>query len=345
MFVVRPVRREDLKQLLALSALARAGLTTFPHNERILKRRIEDSVHAFQRGATHPDGETYFFVMEDLSTRKIVGTCGIIAKIGGYHPSYTYKIKTLARRSREFGIKREIQYLELKKEYNGPTEIGTLFLNPKVRAKGLGRMLSLSRFMFLAQYPRMFEKFVIAELRGILDRKDCSPFWNAVGKHFFEVDFKKADLMSMEDKTFIAELVPPHPIYIPLLPHSAQRAIGEVHKNTEPARRLLEQENFRFINEIDIFEAGPVVGCPLHKIRTVRESRLVRVAALADRIDRKQEYLIARTGNLCDFRVGRGTIKASKSGIVISRDVALALNVKSGDRVRIATLYGKRKCK
>lgn len=345
MFVVRPVRSEDLPQLLALSAMARAGLTTFPNNERILKKRINDSVHDFERGAARPDGETYFFVMEDIGAHRIVGTCAIVAKIGGYHPSYTYEIKTLSRQSRTLGVKTEIRYLELKKEFNGPTEIGTLFLNPKVRAKGLGRMLSLSRFMFLAQYPKMFEDFVIAELRGILDHKDRSPFWNAVGKHFFQVEFKKADLMSMEDKTFIADLIPHHPIYIPLLPHSAQQAIGEVHKNTEPARRLLEQENFEFINEIDIFEAGPVVGCRRKNIRTVRESRLIKICATVSRIDRKQEFLIARVGPIHLFRVTRGPVRFSGKDAVLTEDTAAALGLQAGDRVRVAPLYGKRTCK
>lgn len=342
MHVVRPVRHEDLKQLCDLSALARAGLTTFPNNERILRKRIEDSVHDFERGAVRPDGETYFFVMEDSDSGNIVGTCAISAKVGGYHPSYTYQIKTAHKRSRVLGVRKDIQYLELKKEYNGPTEIGTLFLHPQARAKGLGRMLSLSRFLFLAQYPKMFEKFVIAELRGILDKNDHSPFWNAVCKHFFEVEFRKADLMSMEDKTFIAELIPQHPIYIPILPQAAQQAIGQVHKNTEPARRLLEEENFRFIDEIDIFEAGPVVGCRLNNIRTVRESQVATVKDVAETISRKREYLIARAGKIHEFRVTRGAVKLGQTGITLTRGAAHALNVQNGDRVRIAPLYGKR---
>lgn len=339
MFVVRPVRKEDLGQLMDLSAMARAGLTTFPHNKRILKGRIDDSVHAFQKGATRPDGETYLFVMEDLVLRRIVGTCAIVAKIGGYHPSYTYQIKTQTRQSRSLGVKNQISYLELKKEYNGPTEIGTLFLNPHVRAKGLGRMLSLSRFLFLAQHSKLFERFVIAELRGLLDNKDCSPFWNAVGRHFFKVEFKKADLMSMEDKTFIAELVPRHPIYIPLLPESVRNSIGAVHKNTEPARSLLEQENFKFINEIDIFEAGPVVGCRLNSIRTVKQSRVLKVHKIVSRINQKTEYMVARVGSVDEFRVTKGFLRMPKSGLEISIETAQALGIQTGDKVRVATLY------
>lgn len=343
MFVVRPVCRQDLPQLFELSALARAGLTTLPHNKRILKKRVESAVHDFKRMAVRPDGETYLFVMEDLQRHKIVGTCAILAKIGGYQPSYTYQIKTARKRSRVLGAKKDIPYLELKKEYSGPTEVGTLFVNPRVRSKGLGRTLSLSRFLFLAQYPQLFERFVIAELRGVLDKNDHSPFWNAVGKHFFQMEFKKADLMSMEDKSFIEELIPQHPIYIPLLPEAARRSIGQVHINTEPARQMLYQENFQFIDEIDIFEAGPVVRCRLKSIRTVKDSRLVKVTGIVGSVDRKTPYLIARTGLISQFRVVSGTLQFSKGGVVVSDDVVRALDIEVGAKVRIAPLYGRRK--
>ena len=55
---------------------------------------------------------------------------------------------------------------------------------------------------------------------------------------------------------FIAELMPKHSIYIHLLPESAQQVIGEVHQNTAPAKRMLENEGFRYENYVDIFDAG-----------------------------------------------------------------------------------------
>jgi arginine/ornithine N-succinyltransferase beta subunit len=37
------------------------------------------------------------------------------------------------------------------------------------------------------------------------------------GRHFFGIDFGEADRLSVVNKKFIADLMPDHPIYIPLL--------------------------------------------------------------------------------------------------------------------------------
>ena len=44
------------------------------------------------------------------------------------------------------------------------------------------------------------------------------------------------------NKKFIADLMPDHPIYIPLLPYSAQEVIGKPHKESAPAVKNLKAE-------------------------------------------------------------------------------------------------------
>ena len=74
----------------------------------------------------------------------------------------------------------------------------------------------------------------------------------------------------MVNKKFIADLMPRHPIYVTLLPAEAQRVIGQVHESSKPALKNLEAEGFRFNGMVDIFDAGPCVGCARDQIRTVR---------------------------------------------------------------------------
>ncbi|MBZ0166803.1 MAG: arginine N-succinyltransferase, partial [Candidatus Omnitrophica bacterium] len=78
------------------------------------------------------------------------------------------------------------------------------------------------------------------------------------------------------------------------------------------------------------------------KIRTVRESRLMKVLDLARTIDRKKLYLIARTGKMSQFRATGGTLIIKNKGVVLGQDVAEALDIQPGDRVRISPLYGRR---
>src|SRR5690606_15072354 len=117
------------------------------------------------------------------------------------------------------------------------------------------------RFMLLAQRPGRFADRVVAEMRGRCDQHGVSPFWEAVMRPFFQVDFPVADALSTIAKNFIEELISPFPIPLELLPQGAREVIGQVHPETEPAVKLLNGEGFTATNMIDIFDAGPVLEC------------------------------------------------------------------------------------
>jgi arginine N-succinyltransferase len=333
--LVRPVKTEDIDQLYELSGKVTVGLTTLPHDRKVLQKRIKASVRSFSEVPEKPGGEIYLFVMEDTKTRQIVGTSALFSKVGGFQPFYTYKIHTVTKESKILNVKLDIQYLQLIEDHNGPSEVGTLFLTPDYRKSGNGRLLSLSRFLFMAQFRNCFENTVLAEMRGVFNENGHSPFWDALGKHFFLVEFAKADLMVMQDKSFIAELMPKHPIYIPLLTPHAQEVIGKVHQDTEGAKHLLESEGFRYNGEIDIFEAGPVLSSPVDSVRSVKDSRLATVSNISDHPPAGLVYLLANVSNFQNFRVTKGTLKKISDGEVeIGRSSAELLNLKPGSQIR-----------
>ena len=344
MFVVRPVAEIDTDQIYELSAHANIGLTTLPHDYEVLKGRIIDAVKSFQSNPKKPGLETFIFVLEDLSSHNVIGTSAVISKVGGFEPNYTYKICTVEKYSKILDVRKNIQYLQLRTDHNGPSEIGSLFLNPEYRGKGqIGRLLALHRFLFMAQYSFCFEKETIVELRGTIGKEGKSVFWEALGKHFFEVEFMIADLMVMKDKSFIADLMPKHPIYIPLLPEEAQKVIGKVHEKTIPAFNLLQQEGFRSTGEVDIFEAGPVLACKTKGIRTVKESKLACLAEIHSDRTEIPENIIANVGDIRTYRSCVGHVRSlSKSEVSLSKSVVEALLLKMGDGVRFAPIRSKR---
>ena len=278
--------------------------------------------------------------MEDTRTKSLVGTASIISKVGVKEPFYTYELKTVRMTSKALNIKKVIRYLKLKIIRNGPTEVGTLFLRPSARKKNCGRLLALSRYLFIAQHRRRFADKVIAELRGVINSKGKSPFWNAVCKHFFVIEFKKADLMVMRDKSFIADLIPKHPIYIPILAKSAQKVIGCVHKHTVPALKLLQKEGFDYVPEIDIFEAGPTLAAKAGNIRTVKKSRIMKVAAVIDTIEEGKDYLIANVSSLKAFRVTKDKVILGEDGVTLRKETAKAIKVAKGQKVRVVKIKG-----
>ncbi|HSU45097.1 MAG TPA: arginine N-succinyltransferase, partial [Casimicrobiaceae bacterium] len=55
MFVIRPIAREDLPAVLALSERTGSGLTTLPANRERLLERIERSLASFDKVAARQD--------------------------------------------------------------------------------------------------------------------------------------------------------------------------------------------------------------------------------------------------------------------------------------------------
>jgi len=339
MKLIRPVAASDLDDLLELAGQTSFGLTTLPRDADYLRQRIAESEEGFRRLADgRPRGEGYLLVLEETSTGRVVGTAGIVSKVGGFEPFWAYRIETSVHESKDLGIRKEIATLHLLKEHDGPCEIGSMFLHPEARGRGVGRTLSLARFLFIAEHPQSFDETVIAEMRGVIDDRGHSDFWDALGKHFFAIDFPKADYLSILNKRFIADLMPQHPIYIPLLPAAAQAVIGQVHEKTRPALRILEREGFRFTGMVDIFEAGPIVSCPRDQLRLVRTSRQVPVVAVATQRTEAADHLVASGTSEMPFRCCGTTLTETPEGICLPQDAAAALGVQVGDTVRIGKL-------
>ncbi len=339
MLVIRPVASNDLESLYTLSKMAQVGLTTLPKNRDILSKIINSSIPNFKNLPEKLQGEQFLFVAEDLQRKKVVGSCAVVNKVGGFQPFWTYEIRTKRHESPLLGVSKEIQYLKLKATHNGPSEIGTLFLHPDYRVSNNGRLLSLSRFLFIAEFPDCFEDTVIAEMRGVVDEKGNTVFWDAIGSHFFGVTYEKADAMTMKDKSFIEDLVPKHPIYIPLLPPEARMVIGQTHNETRPALNLLLQEGFEYTAEIDIFEAGPVLKCNRDSIRTVRSSNRVTLESVVEKPPNTRNYLVANVESPTAFRTIATPLSLIGDNLItLDREAAVALNAKVGSSLRIATL-------
>ena len=336
MLVVRTARLGDLDPLFDLIGQSELGLTTLKISKEKLSRRIQDSIQAFARDDVKPAGQPYVFVMEDLANGQIVGTSAIYSKVGGFQPFYSYEIRPQRFESAQLDVCKEIPTLHLLEAHDGPTEIGSLFLHPDYWGNGHGRLLSLSRFLFMAEFASRFEREVIAELRGVVEKSGKSPLWAALGSHFFQIEFPRAETLTSENKKFIADLMPRHPIYIPLLPQEAQNVLGQVHANTRPARAMLEQEGFEYRGIVDIFDGGPTVHAGISDIRVVRENVSGEVQSITANVDGGRKMLVANTR--LDFKCCLGMVACENNLATIDEVTALRLDLKQGDRLRFVDI-------
>lgn len=335
--IVRAVKLDDLDQLWSLLEHATYGMTTLQITREQLSERVEHSNFAFQRTTEKPSGEPYVFVMEDLQTKKLVGLSCIFSKTGGYEPFYSYRRVVEQNYCEPLQKTVEVESLHLTKIHDGPTEIGSLFLLPDYRAKGRGRLLSLSRFAFIAAHPKRFDSEVIAEMRGVMSDDGSCPFWEAIGRHFFGMDFPQADSLSTINKSFIEDLMPNHPIYSCLLADSTRAIMGQVHPNTKPALAMLKSEGFAVTDLIDIFDGGPVVSCQRDAIQAVQRTQLARVAEVVD-APQAATSIVATTGP--GFRATLGQAQIVEPGhVVVDAATAQMLRVGVSDCVRLLSLY------
>ncbi len=343
MVIVRPIRQDDLAPLLALvRGGVGVGLTTLPDNETLLQARITASLATFAGKAARADAQ-WMFVMADVATGRVVGICAIAGAVGLREPWYSYRVGTVVNASRELGIFTQTPTLFLSNDHTGASELCSLFLHPEFRAGRNGALLSKSRLLFMAQFRQHFAMKVIAELRGVSDTDGRSPFWESLGRHFFSMDFAEADyLTGIGKKSFVAELMPKHPLYSSFLSPEAQAVIGETHELTKPARRLLEQEGFRYEGHVDIFDAGPALECNLDDIDAVKKSVVRRVVKLlvpeeASASVDSAPMLVCGTG-IDQFAVGLARVKNESDGIALDAESAAALGVSIGDEVRVVPL-------
>jgi arginine N-succinyltransferase len=335
MKVVRPIAPADLDALAELVAEGGSGLTTLPPDREGLGRRIAASVASFAGRAERPD-ETYLFVMEDLEAGRLVGTCGIDAAVGLRQPWYSYRVGLVVHASQELGIFTRTPTLFLSNDHTGQSELCSLLLHPRWRKGGAGSLLSKSRFLFMAGHRGRFAPKLIAELRGVCDERGRSPFWESLGRHFFSMDFSRADyLTGIGRKSFVAELMPKHPLYTSFLAPEAQAVVGRTHADTEPARRLLEQEGFRFEGHVDIFDAGPVLEVDVDDVRAIRDSRTFTAAAGTPSGD--AAWLVASTG-FADFRATVVTGGPAGERFALPADALAALGIAAGAGLRAVPL-------
>jgi len=218
-------------------------------------------------------------------------------------------------------------------DFTGCAEVGMLFVAPHARKGGWGKLLARARYLFIAQKPSIIAEHICAELRGWRGENGEQPFWDSVGKHFFEMGFEEADLHNAANgNQFIQDLMPRHPVYTVFLSEAARACIGKPHPSAEPAYDMLIDEGFEWDNYIDIFDGGPLVDAKTSQIRTIRESRVKRVFAIGDA--EGGEAMLMASGAVSTFRCVREKAQIDGESAIISKETAKALNVKVGDEIR-----------
>lgn len=333
--LVRAARTEDLSALLKLALEAGSGLTSLPASEERLERRLQTVTASFAGELPIADAD-YLFVLED-SQGQVIGTSGVLAAVGLREPWYSYRRGLAVTASRELNVYRQQPTLFLTNDLTGTSALCSLFLSQPYRHSLAGRLLSRARFIHMAEFADDFAARVIAEMRGLSDSQGHSPFWDSLGRHFFRMDFARADyLTGTGSKSFIAEMMPKFPLYACFLSEEARAAMGRVHPDSEPALVMLREEGLQDQGYIDIFDGGITLEAPFNQVRSIRDSQTL-LLAIGTPGEQAQHYLVhnrSRAG--CRITAAPGRVAAGT--LVVAADTAERLQLRAGTPVRAVSL-------
>ncbi|OPX57127.1 arginine N-succinyltransferase [Oceanospirillum multiglobuliferum] len=333
MFLLRPLTFNDLQGLERLAVISGGSMTTLPNNRDHLSHLINSTRQSLRKAVTAPAQESYHFVLENSSTGEIIGVSGVEAAVGLETPFYSYRIDEVVHASGELQIHNRIPALHLCQDYTGASRLCTLFLDKAHRQESNLHLLSRARMLFMAAHPERFASRVMVELQGIADDNNQSPFWECLGRHFFNMDFNKANyLTGINSKGFIADLMPHYPVYVPLLSKEAQAALGKPREDMQAVSDLLEAEGFVYRKYVDIFDAGPSLEARVDNIRTVSQSQQVEVQIAALDTSTAPLALISNDG-LENYRCLIAPLDASQPTLTPEQAQALQLDGRSMVRV------------
>ena len=338
MLVMRPAQVADLQQVQRLAADSPVGVTSLPDDAERLKEKILASEASFAAEVSYNGEESYFFVLEDTQTGQLVGCSAIVASAGFSEPFYSFRNETFVHASRELKIHNKIHVLSLCHDLTGNSLLTSFYVQRELVNTSIAELNSRGRLLFMASHPERFADAVVTEIVGYSDDQGESPFWNAVGRNFFDLNYSEAEKLSgLKSRTFLAELMPHYPIYVPLLPDEAQEAMGQVHPRAQITFDILMREGFETDNYIDIFDGGPTLHARTSGIRSIAQSRLVPVR-IGEVPKATRSYLVTN-GLLQDYRALVAELDwVPGKPVTLSAETAEALGIGEGASVRLVAV-------
>lgn len=281
MYVVRPVETRDIEALESLAAMMTPGVHTLPRTRDTIAAFVERSIASFAAQVDIPSEESYQFVLEETATNQVVGTAAVHASAGSNGTYFAFRNDVIQQVSRDLNISHSVHALTLCSELTACSQLAGFHLRDREHAGIEAALLSRARLLYAMLAPNRFGDRFFVPLAGVTDADGESPFWNALGRKFFKMDFLDAERVigGSRNRTMIVELMPHYPVYVPLLPGDAQAAMGQIHPGGQLAFDLLTQEGFEADEYVDIFDGGPILAAHRLSLRSFCGSRHRKVAS------------------------------------------------------------------
>lgn len=263
-YFVRPIQKSDIAHVMRWSQENSGGLSTLLNHPQFLEKQLLRSIklhqnpHKIHDTTSEPIDPILYFVLCAKSNMDAGGKDEHLLGCSGLKPS----------------LNPDTTYLEISKEdrlvqgtFSSPlSELCALFLSKDSRGKGLGKLLSWSRFLYLHLHLQLFAPKLIAQFRGELNKQGQSPFWNALRPYLKsslgQLDFQQAH-SHLVTKNLKLHLPEPLPTLQQLaLPFS----LPTIHHNTIAAFKMLQKLGFEASGSFDPIDGGMHALCSVDQL-------------------------------------------------------------------------------
>lgn len=323
--IARDAGPEDLEAIYALARQTSAPLTNLPPDRALLSARIEASAQA---RSAH---EAPRMLVVEREAGEVIATATLKPRAGEREVYYTYRRETLIHASQQLDVRREVEILSLSHEMSHATLLCALAVADCPEREAAKTLLRAARLALIQAEPERFASTLFVALPGYQADGLC-PFWEGVGRHFFSRDFSEVHReASLGSKSFIGEVMPPFPLYVPLLEPAARQAIAAVHPGHQNALRAWQREGFVLSRHVDLLDGGALLEMPRERLAGARSGRVVIDDAATDNVG---ETLVVRH-SAADFRAMTlaGPREKGAGGCRLSRAEAARLGVEAGETV------------
>lgn len=335
MFVVRPAAMADIPGIEALASGSTPAVHTLPRTTLSVQESVERSIAAFAAQPAQPNGERYLFVLADADG-SVAGMASIAARAGADGTFFAFRNEVLHQASRDLGVSHSVHALTLSSDLTHCSQLSGFHLREPERVGGEAALLSRARLLFAASAPQRFAEKFFSAMAGVTDGAGRSPFWEALGRKFFNMDFLAAERMieGARNRTVIVELMPHYPVYVPLLGEAARAVLGQVHPEGRLAQRALEDEGFAYEQYIDIFDGGAILQAHRRALRAFSYARRRRVADEDHAQGSRAPFLVTNLRN-ASFRavIAQCAVDDDPDEVGLDDEVRRALDVVAGDAV------------
>jgi arginine N-succinyltransferase len=336
----RLVQAQDLDALERLSAKADPRVYTLPRTRSDIERAIERSVESASRSVDVPADEQYLLVLEN-DAGVLCGAAAIRATAGSQGTFFCFRNDVIHHASRDLKISNNVHVLTLSSDLTGHSQLLSFFVDDDV-PRADAQLLSRARLALAGLERSRFSQHFFASLPGWCDEQMASPFWDALGRKFFQMDFLAAEraVSGARNRTLIVELMPHYPVYVPLLPPAARAAIGQLHDQSELPYAILTEEGFEGETYVDIFDGGPILEAHVSKLRTLAGARRLKAMPLEPSgVAPAASVLVARAGPLQAFRcrLSAASVHVDDGVVLLPQGSLASLGVAGGDTVLVAT--------